>query len=115
MTSSPAVATPTQHSRSFLLALRSILARIAEKIGSGRAQEADLASCMELYHADESTLRDKGLTRMDVIRLLETKRSAIEKKACGFTDMPSRPETETEDPKWDMLPLAKLGKGLVSF
>ncbi len=75
MTSSLAVATPTQQTRSFLLALRSILSPIAEKIGSGRAQEADFASCLELYHADESTLRDKGLTRMDVIRLLETRRS----------------------------------------
>lgn len=74
MTSSLAVATSTPHSRSFLLALRSILSRIAEKIGSGRAQEADLPSCLELYHADESTLRDKGLTRMDVIRLLENQR-----------------------------------------
>ena len=113
MISSLAVATPTQHSRSFLLALRSILSRIAEKIAFDQAQEADLASCMELYHADESTLRDKGLTRMDVIRLLETKHLTIEKKACGFTDMPSRPETETEDRKWEMLPLAWLGKGLV--
>jgi hypothetical protein len=74
MTFSLAAATPTQHSRSFLLALRSILSRIAERIGSGQAQEADLASCLELYHADESTLRDKGLTRMDVIRLLENHR-----------------------------------------
>lgn len=71
MTSSPAVATPTRHSRSFPVVLRSIFSRIAEMIGSGRAPEADHANCMELYHADESTLRDMGLTRMDVIRLLE--------------------------------------------
>lgn len=74
MTSSLPVATPAQHSRSFVLGLRFALSRIADKTGSGRAKEADLARCMELYHADESTLRDKGLTRMDVIRLLETKR-----------------------------------------
>lgn len=71
MTSSPAAAALTRHSRSFRLALRSIFSRIAEMIGFGRAQGADDTNCMELYHADESTLRDMGLTRMDVIRLLE--------------------------------------------
>ncbi|MBL4929491.1 hypothetical protein [Fuscibacter oryzae] len=78
MTSSLAVVAPAQRSRSFRLALRSTLSRIAEKIGSGWAQEADLADVMELYHVDESTLRDKGLTRMDVIRLLETRCSTVE-------------------------------------
>jgi len=54
--------------------VQAILLRVAEKIGSGRPQDADLASIMELYHADESTLRDKGVTRMDVIRRLENRR-----------------------------------------
>lgn len=55
--------------------LRSALSMLLARIGSSRTREATHAKHMDLYHADDTILREMGLTRMDVIRLLETKPS----------------------------------------
>lgn len=96
-------------------AARAVLARFQTRFGSDRARAENHARHMELYHADDSTLKDMGLTRMDVIRLLETKGSMVSAEPGRFENRSSRPQPNGSDRQWDRLPLANLGRGLLPF
>ena len=60
---------------------------ILEKIRFGRSQEAHHANPHGPYFADETKLKELGLTRMDVIRLLKTKLGSAARcfRIHGFT------------------------------
>lgn len=108
-------ATAAERSGSLRRTLRSIHSTILGTIGSGRTHEADHAACMELYHADETKLKEMGLTRMDVIRLLETKGHAVDQKIRRSANLRSQPVTTPKDPQWHLFPMAMLVSGLVKF
>lgn len=108
------IATCARNASSLRLVLRSSLSRILETVSSGRSNAKTYAKYMELYHADESRLKDMGLTRMDVIRHLETKCPAGQRIE-PLAYLASRPASAAVDSQWDLSPLAQLGRGLVSF
>ena len=108
-----ATATASERSGSLRRTLRAILSTTLSKIGSGRTRDAIRAECMALYHADETKLKEMGLTRMDVIRLLETKGHALDQKMRRSANLPSRPMTTPRDPLRHQFPMAILVLGLM--
>ncbi len=100
--------TATDPSPSRRRSLRSHLSVLVGTRASGKVHEANHAACMELYHADETTLRDMGLTRMDVIRLLETKGRAVEPMTARLANLPSQPATTPRGPILHRFPLVLL-------